>query len=140
MPELAEEAQAARSRAYAPYSGYRVGAAVEDEHGRVHAGCNVENVSYGATICAERGALARMVAEGGTRLRRVAVATADGGSPCGICLQSLMEFAPDPETVEVELLAGDNPSGKYTLAQLMPRSFVSKDVRRAERPSRTENP
>lgn len=134
MPELAEEAQAARARAYAPYSGYAVGAAIEDEHGRIHAGCNVENVSYGATICAERGALARMVAEGGTRLRRVVVATADGGAPCGICLQSLLEFAPDPSAVQVELLAGENPSGTYTLAQLMPRSFVSKNVGRASDP------
>ncbi len=131
MPELAEEAQAARARAYAPYSGYAVGAAVEDERGHIHAGCNVENVSYGATICAERGALARMVAEGGSRVRRVAVATSDGGAPCGICLQSLLEFAPDPASVEIELLAGANPSGRYTLAQLLPRSFVSNDVRRA---------
>ncbi len=121
----------ARQRAYAPYSGYAVGAAVEDERGQVHAGCNVENVSYGATICAERGAIARMVAEGGTQVRRVAVATADGGAPCGICLQVLGEFAEDPRAVEVELFAGEIPSGQYTLAQLMPRAFVSRDVRRA---------
>lgn len=133
MSRLAEEAQAARVRAYAPYSGYTVGAALEDEQGRVHAGCNVENVSYGATICAERGALARMVVEGGTRVRRVAVSTVDGGAPCGICLQTLFEFAPDPEAVQVELFAGETPSGLYTLAELMPRSFVSKGVRRADR-------
>lgn len=131
MPRLAEEALAARARAYAPYSGYAVGAAVEDEAGRVHAGCNVENVSYGATICAERGALARMVAEGGRLVRRVAVATADGGAPCGICLQSLLEFAPSPENVVVELFAGAEPSGMYTLAELIPRSFVSNKVKRA---------
>ena len=133
MSRLEDEARAARNRAYAPYSGYAVGAALEDEQGRVHSGCNVENVSYGATICAERGALARMVADGGLRLRRVAVATADGGAPCGICLQSLLEFAPDPEAVGVELFGeGDSPT-LYTLAELMPRSFVSKGVRRAER-------
>ena len=133
MSRLAAEAREARKRAYAPYSGYAVGAAVEDEHGRVHAGCNVENVSYGATLCAERGALARMVAEGGRQVRRVAVATADGGAPCGICLQSLIEFAPDPESVEVELFAGEDPTSLYTLAELMPRSFVSKRVGRAAR-------
>lgn len=133
MSPLAGEARAARERAYAPYSGYAVGAAVEDEEGRVFSGCNVENVSYGATICAERGALARMVAEGGRRLRRIAVATADGGPPCGLCLQSLLEFAPEPESVEVELFAGDERSGSYTLAQLLPHAFVSKKVARAAR-------
>ena len=132
MSRLADEALAARACAYAPYSGYAVGAAIEDERGRVHAGCNVENVSFGATLCAERGALARLVAEGGTQVRRVVVATADGGSPCGICLQCLLEFAPDPSRVEVELFAGESPSGLYTLAQLMPRAFVGNGVRRPE--------
>ena len=132
MSRLGEAAREARRRAYAPYSGYLVGAAVEDELGHIHGGCNVENVSYGATICAERSALARLVMEGGSQVRRVAVATADGGAPCGICLQSLIEFAADPTEVEVELFAGENPSGRYTLAQLLPAAFVSKDVRRTE--------
>lgn len=130
MVPLGEQAKAARSRAYAPYSGYTVGSAIEDENGRVHVGCNVENISFGATMCAERGALSRMVADGGREIRRVAVATADGGTPCGICLQSLLEFIPDPSRVEIELFAGDEPSGKYTLAQLLPRAFVSKNVNR----------
>jgi len=131
MARLGEEAKAARTRAYAPYSGYTVGSAIEDESGRVHTGCNVENVSFGATICAERGALSRMVADGGREIRRIAVATEDGGAPCGICLQSLLEFAPDPEQVEVELFAGSKPSGNYTLAQLLPLAFVSKNVNRS---------
>lgn len=130
MARLGEAAQAARARAYAPYSGYAVGSAIEDESGRVHVGCNVENVSFGATMCAERSALSRMVAEGGHEIRKVAVATADGGTPCGICLQSLLEFAPDPESVQIELFAGSEPSGNYTLAQLLPFAFVSKNVRR----------
>lgn len=133
MAGLAEEAKIARERAYAPYSGYQVGAAVEDENGRIHAGCNVENLSYGATICAERGAISRMVAEGGRKIRRVAVATADGGAPCGICLQSILEFAEDPEKVEIELFAQDKPSGHYSLAQLMPHAFVSNTVKRIGR-------
>lgn len=133
MAGLVEEAKTARERAYAPYSGYQVGAAIEDESGRIHAGCNVENISYGATICAERGAISRMVAEGGREIRRVAVVTADGGAPCGICLQSLLEFAPDPNSVEIELFAGTKPSGHYTLAQLMPLAFVSNTVRHASR-------
>ena len=131
MSRLADEARAARRNAYAPYSGYAVGAAIEDEFGRIHVGCNVENVSFGATLCAERGALARLVAEGGTQVRRVVVATVDGGSPCGICLQSLLEFATDPSVVEVELYAGENLSGVATLAGLMPRAFVGENVRRA---------
>jgi cytidine deaminase len=131
MARLGEEAQAARARAYAPYSGYTVGSAIEDESGRVHVGCNVENVSFGATMCAERGALSRMVADGGREIRRVAVATEDGGAPCGICLQSLLEFIPDPESVRIELFAGSEPSGNYTLAQLLPLAFVSNNVNRA---------
>jgi len=131
MAGLAEEAAKARERAYAPYSGYHVGAAVEDESGQIHAGCNVENLSYGATTCAERGAIARMIAEGGRKIRRVAVVTADGGAPCGICLQSILEFAEDPHTVQIELFAGANPSAQYTLAQLMPHAFVSNTVKRA---------
>lgn len=131
MSLLADAALAARTNAYAPYSGYTVGAAVEDESGRVHVGCNVENVSYGATLCAERGALARLVAEGGKQVRRVVVATADGGAPCGICLQSLLEFTPDPSAVEIELFAGENPSCVVTLAELMPRAFRGEGVRRA---------
>ena len=130
MSRLTDAAIAARSNAYAPYSGYAVGAALEDEQGRIHVGCNVENVSFGATICAERGALAWLVAEGAKRVRRIVVATADGGAPCGICLQSLLEFASDPSEVEVELFAGENPSEVVTLAELMPRAFVSNGVRR----------
>ncbi|RYZ58153.1 MAG: cytidine deaminase, partial [Proteobacteria bacterium] len=126
MTRLGEAALLARERAYAPYSGYTVGSAIEDEDGRVHTGCNVENLSFGATMCAERGALSRMVADGGREIRRVAVVTADGGAPCGICLQSLLEFIPNPESVEIELFAGAEPTGNYTLAQLLPRAFVSK--------------
>ena len=131
MVDPIDAAREARERAYAPYSGYAVGAAVEDESGRVHAGCNVENVSYGATICAERGALSRMIAEGGRTIRRVAVVTLDGGAPCGICLQSLLEFAPEPERVEIVLADEKGATTRHTLAQLLPRAFVSNVVRRA---------
>ena len=132
MVDPIDAACGARERAYAPYSGYTVGAAVEDESGRVHVGCNVENVSFGATMCAERGALSRMVAEGGRTIRRVAVATSDGGAPCGICLQSLFEFAPEPETVEIVLSDEKGETTRLNLAQLLPRAFVSNVVRRAK--------
>jgi cytidine deaminase len=97
MDQLLESASNARKNAYAPYSNYKVGVALEDERGEVHLGANVENVSYGATICAERAAVTRMISEGGRQVRRLALVTKDGGTPCGICLQVLAEFC-TPET------------------------------------------
>jgi cytidine deaminase len=91
---LVAEALAARGRAYAPYSGYSVGAAVLCSDGAVIPGCNVENASYPATICAERVALAAAVAQGRRDLVAIAVATRDGGSPCGICRQVMAELGP----------------------------------------------
>src|SRR5688572_21159302 len=104
---LVNAAMEARERAYAPYSGYKVGAAVRDGEGRIHAGCNVENISYGLTICAERSALSRMVAGGGTQITEVAVVTADGGAPCGACRQVLLEFAPQASEVTVHVANAD---------------------------------
>lgn len=86
-----------RARAYAPYSRYHVGAAVLTEDGRVFAGCNVENASFGLTICAERTAVGSMIAAGSRRLVAVVVVTAgpEAGAPCGACRQTLFEFAGD---------------------------------------------
>lgn len=104
-PELAErllfqEAAALAERAYAPYSGFAVGAVVVGRSGRSHHGVNVENAAYPAGLCAERAALAAMVAFGERELRYVAVAAAGGADclPCGLCLQALAEFG-DPEVV-----------------------------------------
>jgi len=104
-PDLAEEllyleARSVAARAYAPYSGYAVGAVVVGPSGRSHHGVNVENASYPVGSCAERAALAAMVALGERELRHVAVAAADGSDcrPCGACLQALAEFG-DPEVV-----------------------------------------
>jgi cytidine deaminase len=121
-----------RDRAYAPYSGYRVGAAVEAEDGTIFVGCNVENVSYGATVCAERVALFTMIASGRQRLRRVAVATRDGGTPCGICLQTLSEFVVDPNDVEVVVGGEDGDVRTFTLGELLPHGFRSAEVNRTE--------
>lgn len=132
MSNLLPLAFEVRDRAYAPYSGYRVGAAVEAADGEIFIGCNVENVSYGATVCAERVALFAMIASGRQRLRRVAVATRDGGTPCGICLQTLSEFTTDPNEVEVIVGGEDGGVRSFTLGQLLPFGFRSAEVNRTE--------
>jgi homotetrameric cytidine deaminase len=115
---LQAAAEAVLGQAYAPYSRFRVGAAVRTASGRVHAGCNVENVSYGLTICAERSAIARAVAEEGPEVRIVAVAVVHDGlepcAPCGACRQVIAEFGGLETTVRyrstegvVERAAGD---------------------------------
>ncbi len=89
-----QQAIEAAQHAYAPYSRYQVGAALMTPDGQIFTGCNVENASYPAGICAERGALAKAVSAGVRDFALVVVATQNGGSPCGLCRQSLLEFAP----------------------------------------------
>jgi cytidine deaminase len=119
---LLDAALAARAHAFAPYSKFQVGAAIEDLSGRIHTGCNVENATYGLTICAERVAVFKAISEGARQFRRVAVA-ADTDvltPPCGACRQILWEFCGDVEIVLV------NPRGKtetYRLANLFPKPF-----------------
>jgi cytidine deaminase len=123
--ELVAAARAARARAYAPYSGYRVGAALRTEGGEVVSAVNVENASYGMTICAERAAVAAAVAAGHRRFEAVAVA-ADGPEPasaCGACRQVLREF-PNGADLRV-LLAGESGDALVvtTLGELLPDGF-----------------
>jgi cytidine deaminase len=119
---LLEAALAARAHAHAPYSKFPVGAAIEDDTGRIHTGCNVENATYGLTVCAERVAVWKAISEGVRKFRRVAVA-ADTDvltPPCGACRQILWEFCGD---VEIALV---NPRGKvetYRLGTLFPKPF-----------------
>lgn len=107
--------------AYAPFSGYHVGAALLGTDGKVYTGVNVENSSYGGTICAERTACVKAVSEGCTSFTAIAIATKDGdGFPCGICRQFLYEFAPDL----VIILGEDEDHLKtYTLRELLPEGF-----------------
>jgi cytidine deaminase len=124
LDQLVQEAKAVRDRAYAPYSKYHVGAAIMTKRGSIYAGCNVENSTFGATICAERGAIMQMIAHGETDPIACAVVTEDGGSPCGICRQVLAEFASDMPIVLVGLSSKEGETGKVVhLAELLPLAF-----------------
>ena len=120
---LLAAARAVRRRAHAPYSKFKVGAAVRDERGRIHVGCNVENASYGLTVCAERNAVAAAVAAGARRIRAVAVASAarPPATPCGACRQVLAELG-EPDT-EVLIAGAGGPSRRTTLRALLPQAF-----------------
>ncbi len=124
---LVAAAVAARGRAYAPYSGFSVGAALLARDGRVFTGCNVENASYGLTVCAERVALFKAVSEGAREFVALAVACGDAPcSPCGACRQVLYEFAPD---LTVILAEGEGRRWeKTTLSHLLPRGFGPADL------------
>jgi cytidine deaminase len=113
-----------RTRAHAPYSNFQVGAAVLTASGEIFAGCNVENASYGLTICAERVAVGSAVAAGHKEIVAVAVVSSGGHSPCGACRQVLSEFGP---AMEVILIDADDPTKTRTttLAALLPEQFSS---------------
>jgi cytidine deaminase len=119
---LVKLAEAAREHAYAPYSKFRVGAALLAESGKIYVGCNVENATYGATICAERAAICAMVAAGETKLVAVAVFSdaSPPATPCGICRQVLAEFADDASVV----VATPRMQRVLSLAALLPEKFA----------------
>lgn len=118
--DLMQQAVAAMKHSYSPYSRYRVGAALLTKSGKVYLGCNIENAGYTASVCAERTAIFKAVSEGEREFEAIAVATANGGAPCGVCRQVMREFAP-----QLTVIIGDT-AGHYqvvSLPELLPYSF-----------------
>jgi cytidine deaminase len=122
MDPLVDAALRARENAHAPFSRFKVGAALEDSSGRIHTGCNVENATYGLTVCAERVAVFKAISEGARRFRRIAVAadTSTLTPPCGACRQILWEFCGDIELILANL---EGKTETFQLSTLFPRPF-----------------
>ncbi len=124
--ELLDAARSIREKAYCPYSGYQVGAALLDENGQVHLGCNVENAAYPQGNCAEAGAISAMVAAGGSRIVTIAVAGGDSKGtkscpPCGGCRQRIHEFS--DENTRIIFKDDDDQWQTFTMDDLLPSSF-----------------
>lgn len=119
--ELMQAAKEACRNAYAPYSNFKVGAALLAQNGRLYLGCNIENASYGATNCAERTAIFKAVSEGEREFTCLAVAAADGSTayPCGICLQVIHEFMPEGQVI----LEENGKIAEYAVKDLLPHGF-----------------
>lgn len=121
--KLIDMAKDMLSKAYAPYSHYRVGSVIETSSGKVYSGCNIENMSFGLTICAERTAIFKAISEGERDFRRIVVVSDDDSLPvpCGACLQVMSEFCNDD--LEVILCSGNDSIEIYRLKDLFPKPF-----------------
>lgn len=118
--ELFQQAIKAREYSYSPYSHYKVGAALLTKSGKIYTGCNIENAGYTASVCAERTAIFKAASQGEREFEAIAVATSNGGAPCGVCRQVMREFAP-----HLTIIIGST-NGQYqvlTLPDLLPYSF-----------------
>ncbi len=118
---LIESAMKARAQAYAPYSNFAVGAALRARSGKVYLGANVENASYGLTMCAERVALGRAVVEGEREFEVLVICLKNGGSPCGACRQVLYEFSPNLRILMVD--EKGTLVKEASLSELLPEGF-----------------
>lgn len=125
---LIAAACAARPSAYVPYSHFSVGAALLAEDGRVYTGVNVENASYGLTVCAERNAIGAMALAGRRRVLALAVCTENGVTPCGACRQVLSEFMPETGDVPVWIVDGAGDVRETTIRALLPDSFGARHL------------
>jgi cytidine deaminase len=123
---LVGKALEAREKAHAPYSKYKVGAALLTKSGAIYTGCNVENASYGLTVCAERVAICKAVSEGEKDFLAIAVATSNGAPPCGACLQVMAEFVADFSSFPVILVNAEKKWQVITLKELYPFGFTSR--------------
>ena len=134
--ELIRQALEAREMAYAPYSGFKVGAALLTKEGRVYKGCNIENAGYTPTNCAERTAFFKAVSEGEREFSAIAIVGGKGdlptdyAYPCGVCRQVMMEFC-DPETFQVILVNTPDDFKIFTLEELLPGAFTKQDITKA---------
>ncbi|MCR4688973.1 MAG: cytidine deaminase [Saccharofermentans sp.] len=130
--ELCKAAIGMRSKSYAPYSNFRVGAAILTPDGRIFTGCNIENSAFGPSICAERCAVAKAVSEGCKDFEAIAIAGGRSGAeldycpPCGVCRQVLSEFA--DKDLKVILVKSETDFKAYTLGELLPLSFGAEDM------------
>lgn len=123
IKKLVSEAKKALKNAYAPYSDFKVGAALISKSGKIYTGCNIENKSYGATICAERSAISKAVSDGEREFSAIAVASSANKptSPCGICRQVLCEFSPD---MKIIVCGDDDGYIIYTASELLPADSI----------------
>lgn len=126
--DLILQAKDAMCFAYAPYSHFKVGAAILTKDGKIFKGCNIENASYGATNCAERTAVFKAVSEGYRKFEKIAIVASSGdyASPCGICRQVLMEFMPKGKVI---LYSEKEGMVTYTVRELLPRSFGAETMK-----------
>lgn len=127
---LLEKAYEGRNNAYAPYSKFKVGAAVLMENGKIYTGCNIENASYGATNCAERTAIFKAISEGNRKIHAIAIVGADDEYtyPCGICRQVIAEFA--DENTEIILGKKSLEYTVKTLAEILPGAFTKEALQK----------
>lgn len=124
---LREKAIDASTRSHSPYSKAKVGSAVETADGKIYQGCNIENASFGGTVCAERVAIWKAVSEGHNKIKRIYVYTEPGWPPCGMCLQVMTEFADG----ELEIIIGDGKGTEKTkkLKELLTHAFTPDDMK-----------